>query len=576
MAIKILDEKVINKIAAGEVIERPASAVKELVENSVDAGADKIGVHIAGAGIELVEIEDNGEGMTYDELLLAFQRHATSKISSEEDLFRISSMGFRGEALPSIAAVSKIDVYTQKGEGEGVYARIEGGQFLEIRPHPCPRGTKIIVRDLFYNTPVRKKFLKSPVTEARHVYDVMCRYSLARPDISFSFGNEKKNFFKTPGNGKLRDAVTVIYGKDFLTPLVDVCFQGENYSLNGLVSTPGISRINRKNQLFFINCRPVRSPLLYSAVDAAYKGLLLSREYPVVILALSVPCDRVDVNVHPQKNEVRFRDEKSVFKLVQQVIRDTLDRVDCSVNLPYLSEEQDTAADFRSPAEEKQTAVREPYLLDFDLKADLKQPNLERDFKKERDLFGSGSREYTIIGQCLNAYILLEMDNSLWLVDQHAAHERIMYNRLQKIYENSQNLAQMLAFPLVLEISAEQIDLLESNRGFFAELGFMLEPIGHNSILIRAVPALISGQEIDVLSELLDLIQENKFPDLKEKAITVMSCKKAVKAGMRLELREMQEIIEQLFAAENHKNCPHGRPTFIKLPHKDIDRMFKR
>jgi DNA mismatch repair protein MutL len=302
MTIRLLDESLINQIAAGEVIERPASIVKELVENSLDAGSTRITVNIGNSGLDTIEVEDNGTGMTGDDLPLAFLRHATSKIKNELDLFKIRSMGFRGEALPSIASVSRIQIISRTEDTEGVCAFLEAGQIIKMEPCAHTRGTRIVVSDLFYNTPVRKKFLKSPVGESRHIYDMVCRYALARPDVSFSFVNEKKTVFKTPGNNSLRDTLTAIYGRDYLQHLVDIRHQGSTLSLAGLVSTPELTRTNRRNQIFFVNRRPVRTPLLFRALDEGYKGLLISRQQPVVILNLSVPAESVDVNVHPQKN----------------------------------------------------------------------------------------------------------------------------------------------------------------------------------------------------------------------------------------------------------------------------------
>jgi len=576
MAIKLLDDNLINKIAAGEVIEKPASIVKELVENCIDAGSTRISVRVFNAGIDRIEVEDDGEGISYAELPLAFLRHATSKISTEKDLFDISTLGFRGEALPSIASVSRIEIYTKREDDEGVYAIIEDGQILDIQAYPCARGTKIIVKDLFYNTPVRKKFLKSPVSEGRHVYNIMCKYSLSRPDISFTFSNDRKTFFKTPGNGKLGDVLVAIYGHDFTRGLVDISFQGEKYSLSGFISTPEVRRLNRKNQLFFINNRPIHSPLLYKAVDNAYKGILLNREHPIVFLAFSVPKDSIDVNIHPQKNELRFMDEKVIFKIVYDVLKEKLDGLDYRMSDTSSSLNLDISYPASSSAEEKHAAVYEQSLAD--LEPDFRiNKSINKHFSiSEPGLIEVTEKKYNIIGQCLDSYILFEKDDSLWIVDQHAAHERIMFSRLQNLYLSENETSQVLALPLVIELSAERIDLLEKHREFFIELGFELEQIGHNSVAVRAAPALVSGNEIDILNDLLDILQDNSKPDLKNEAMIMMSCKKAIKAGTVLSLKEMETIIEELFNVEGYKNCPHGRPTIIKVSHKDMDKMFKR
>ncbi|MEN6349247.1 MAG: DNA mismatch repair endonuclease MutL [Syntrophomonas sp.] len=577
MAIKLLDEQLINKIAAGEVIEKPASIVKELVENSIDAGAKLIAVKIARAGMEKIEVEDDGEGISYDELPLAFLRHATSKIAVEADLEKILTMGFRGEALPSIASVSRVDIYSRRENQDPVHALIEGGELLNLENFPAPIGTKIIVRDLFFNTPARKKFLKSSVTEGNHVYEMLCKYALARPDISFSFSNEKKQFFKTPGSGKLRDAVTALFGNDYSRSLIDLDFEGQNSSLSGLISSPGVSRINRKNQFFFVNNRPVRSPMLYKAVDTAYRGLLLSREHPVVLLQLSISPEQIDVNVHPQKTEIRFRDEQAVFKLVHNVLKSALDGLDFPVSTTW-SPFEDLYEHSRASKNEPVSIVREQVLPEFNI------PRPEPVYH-HTEVFSSQKTEpqiiyhtvsYKVIGQVLNSYILLEEEGSLWIIDQHAAHERVFYNRLKKQYASSREVIQILAVPVAVELSGQQSDLIENNMEFFSELGFELEPAGYNSILLRAVPGIAAGQEQEVLFELLDLLQQKQQVNLKEEAIIKMACKKAVKAGNRLNFREMETIIEELLGTEECRTCPHGRPTMIKLSRNDLERMFKR
>lgn len=584
MAIKLLDDKLINKIAAGEVIERPASIVKELAENSIDAGSRKINVRIISGGIERIEVEDDGEGIKSDELLLAFLRHATSKISKEEDLFSIATMGFRGEALPSIASVSRIDVYSKNNEDDSIHACFEGGKLLDKEVYPCPSGTKIIIKDLFYNTPARKKFLKSPVTEGNHIYDMMCKYALARPDISFSFSNEKRLFFKTPGRGKLRDAAIAVYGHDLNEDLLDVFYEGETYTLSGLISTPEISRANRKNQIFFINNRPVRSPLLYKTVDNAYKGLLISREHPVVILNINMPAEDVDVNVHPQKTEVRFKDEKVVFRLVSEVLRDVLDGQDFRFNNRYVMENPEPVYK-TEPVGKNEIRTRELFNI-YEHVPDYSNRRIDSFNVEDHDLVNDHSLSiddvntdapFQIIGQCFNSYILVQREDSLWLVDQHAAHERIIYSQLKEQYNNSASeISQLLAFPLSVELSGNQVELIEQNRELFTQLGYSLEIIGYNSVLIRATPGFAVGKEKEIVLELLDLLQERGSSDFRERAIIMMSCKKAIKSGTCLNGHEMVKIIEELLLVEGYKHCPHGRPTMICLDHVELDRMFKR
>lgn len=577
MTIKALDDNLINQIAAGEVIERPASVVKELIENAIDAGATAITVNISKGGTERIEVEDNGEGLSQDEIPLAFQRHATSKIDSAEDLFNIATMGFRGEALPSIASVARIDLYSKKRETQGVMARLEGGKFLKLQNHPSPDGTRVIVQDLFYNTPARRNFLKSPVSERGHIYDLLCKYALARPDISFCFSNDKKSFFKTPGNGNLKDVVFCIYGRDFARYLTEIYYSGEEYRVAGLISTPELRRLNRKNQIFFINHRPVRSVLLYKAVDQAYQGHLLSREHPVVILSITVPRASIDVNVHPQKNEVRFKDEKTIFRTVYSVLKDELEEVDYR---PLNSYQFTGNASPQSDSDYSRSRELHETAIEFDF-SNVPDNHMATDpvIPWQPTIGGNepaGAGEYRIIGQCLNAYILLEKEGALYLVDQHAAHERIIYNRLKEAYAAGKEVGQMLAVPLAIELSARQIGIIEENREYFSELGFSLDVIAPDTVLLRSAPAAMTGQELDVIYELLELCQDSSLPDRKDASIKTMACKKAVKAGDGLILQELVTIIRELFSTKDYKNCPHGRPTIIRWSQPELDRLFKR
>ena len=581
MSIKALDENLINKIAAGEVIERPASVVKELIENSIDAGATAITVKISQGGTDMIEVEDNGQGLDREEIPLAFQRHATSKIECAEDLFNISTMGFRGEALPSIASVSRIELYSKKKTGAGAFARLEGGKFLKLENAASPDGTRIMVKDLFFNTPARRNFLKSPVSESGHVYELLCKYALARPDISFSFSNDKKSFFKTPGNGSLQDVVTSIYGRDFTRYMIEARYRGEEYSVQGLISTPELRRLNRKNQIFFINHRPVRSVLLFKAIDQAYRGRLLSREQPVVILSITVPAASIDVNVHPQKNEVRFKDEKTVFRTVYAVVKDCLEQVDYRPLNQYSSPDRNSSGGYRPKPEirEWQESAMEFKYSDDAPGSGSEPPPLEIKPPVSAEGYSGyrpGAGEYKIIGQCLNAYILLEKDGSLYLVDQHAAHERILYNRLQEAYAAGKEVAQMLAVPLPIELSGRQISMIEQNKEYFMQMGLTLDVIAPDAVLLRSAPPWMIGQELEIINELLELRQDSSLPDLKDELMKSMACKKAVKAGDGLFMQEMETIIKDLFSTEAYKNCPHGRPTIIRMSRAELDRLFKR
>jgi DNA mismatch repair protein MutL len=590
MAIQLLKDDLINKIAAGEVIERPASIVKELIENSIDAGAKKIKVRISGGGIQEIEVEDNGKGLLFEEVELAFLRHATSKISKEEDLQHILTMGFRGEALPSIASVSRIELFSKAGPEPGVYYSLNAGQAIEHRVASTPAGTRIIVKDLFFNTPARKKFLKSVITESNHIYETLIKYALARPDISFSYSSEKKHYFKTPGNGSLMDAVVAIYGRDFTQHLITVDYEGTDYSISGLISTPEIKRVNRKNQLFFVNSRPIRSPLLYRAVDLAYQGRLVSREYPIVILLIKLNPSLIDVNVHPQKSEVRFQDEKTVLRLVTEVIKERLEHRNYSVNLNYFNNEYAAAIDITSgPDGSQQTELLQDsfpageminnHNFAFNQLNNTSGQAVEPQFIAEISQPDSTApAAFRIIGQIFNTYILLEKDDALWIADQHAAHEKIIFSQLLNNYYQSEPVIQNLLLPITMELSARQINLIEKNLDWLTGLGFDIQIIGHSSIALRAIPVHAAGHEQDIVFEILDNLADNKNSVLEftRSALAIMACRKAVKSGQALKLEEMQNIIHDLFQTKDYQHCPHGRPTIIGLSADDLGKMFKR
>jgi DNA mismatch repair protein MutL len=584
MTIKLLEDDLINKIAAGEVVERPASIVKELVENSIDAKANDIRVKISGGGRERIEVEDNGQGIKYEEVNLAFLRHATSKIRQEADLQRILSLGFRGEALPSIASVSRVDLYSQSAGEKGVHVSLEGGQVLQQEIYPSAPGTRIVVKDLFFNTPARQKFLKSPVTESNYIYELMCKYALSRPDISFSYSSERKNYFKTPGQDSLLDTIMSIYGKDFTDQLMEVYYKGQDYLIKGFISQPEMKRSNRKNQLIFINRRPISSPVIYRAIDQAYQGRLLSREHPVVILSIDLDPAQVDVNVHPQKSQVRFQDEQGVFRVVLDVLRSRLENSHWGVKLNYFQ------GDKLPPL-----SIQENKILEYEKRPEQgaifkqyeKPPWAEQD-RESKDLLPSpdtiipeleeeSGEDTKIIGQAFDSYILLQKDNSLWIADQHAAHERVIYNQLRDSIKDQRAQVQDLIIPITLELSSKEMDILQQYLESFQSLGFELQVIGPNSIALRGVPQEAWGREKEILYGILDELLTNKgVPDLYGPALNVISCKQAVKAVTRLSTPEMAKIISSLLALDDYGHCPHGRPTIIRLSYEDLERMFKR
>lgn len=578
MAIQILDTHLINKIAAGEVIERPASIVKELVENAIDAGSTRISVSIEGGGMSRIEVEDDGCGMSPDDLKLAFERHATSKILSEEDLYALQTMGFRGEALPSIASVSRVEVLTRQEPHHGVRILMEGGVLQAMDPYPTAVGTRISVRDLFFNTPARRKFLKSPVTEGSHIYEIMTKLALSHPDVSFTYANERKRYFKTPGNGELEDVVAEVYGVNMLEHYLPLNWQGDNYKLQGLISCPELRKHNRKNQIFFVNQRLVRNPVLTRAMDEAYRGLLLSREYPAAILFLSCPPESVDVNVHPQKSEVKFQDDQKIFRIVFHAIKDILN--DHPYQLDEVKTYENPASFQRAPDTGGSTYRQDVHVQEqafsFEKEGSQVEYKPTRVYSAPEPERVGGDSSYIILGQFARAYILVEKDDSLFLVDQHAAHERIRFNQIQQSFLEKESVSQILVFPLQFELTVKQMDLMEKHRDLFTSIGFELEPLGPESMVVRSAPRFARGQEITTVTELLEFLEDKPPLDFFHHAFATMACKGAVKAGQVLSVQEMENIIRELLRNPEWKNCPHGRPTVLQLSREELDRRFKR
>lgn len=580
MSIKLLKDDLINKIAAGEVIERPASIVKELIENSIDANASKINVAILNGGKDYIEVEDNGIGLREEELPLAFLRHATSKISNENDLYNITTMGFRGEALPSIASVAKVTVVSSQADSIGIKGEIEGGVIKSLETCASPQGTRIIVRDLFFNTPARKNFLKTTVTEGNVVYEMVQRYALARPDISFSFKKDNKQYFKTPGNGDIHDTVQAIFGHDFADSLIPIDYKGDYYAIKGLISSPDFTRANRKAQYFFVNSRPIRSSILYKAVDTSYKGLLVSREHPVVFLSITLPPQDVDVNVHPQKTEVRFKDEKGIFHVIYQVIREQLTNIEYNPVHKWHVTPNIAVEKYPTQINEPDTKITQVYNNELSFSKSDPTPipavNYESSSIKTSYSLDKEDSAYKVIGSYDDTYILMAYNDALWLIDQHAAEERIIYNKLRKQYDNNDPSSQRLAFPLTLDLSAKDVEVITENIQTFNQLGFTIDLLGHDAIVIRNAPAICLGQERELVLEIIEMLKDGKDVDIYDKALITMACKKAIKAGQGLNFYEMETIIQDLLKTEDYKNCPHGRPTLIKLNKSDIKQMFKR
>ena len=605
MRIQILDEQLVNQIAAGEVVERPASVVKELVENAIDANSRHILVSIEEGGLKKIEVEDDGEGMTEEEIPCAFQRHATSKIRCENDLHRLSTLGFRGEALPSIASVSRVKIDSARQGKSGAFAVLEGGDIREHGACPASSGTRIVVEELFFNTPARRKFMKTVTTEFHKVHDLMVRQALSRTDISFTFQHNGKVYFKTPGTGRLPETVAALWGRKVLECFIPVEWEGETGRVSGLISRPEYKRGNRQRQLFFVNGRMVQDMLLSRALDEGYRGLLISKEYPAAVLFLTLNQDEIDCNVHPQKMQVRFREEGKVFQIIRDTVREALSGLNHQLGFGAFAERAAAAeaeAGGKPPRwaslppkktgdtpplnhsmylfteKEPVQGVAEaavPYEPYPAVGPGLEEWEAEQTFQKEQAERRDIRQNFRIVGQAFQGYILLEYENTLWIVDQHAAHERINYNRiLQKLHDN-QPLTQMLVMPQVLEVTPREMDTFSQKREELERLGFVMEVLGERTLILRGVPETCANaweHSPDTIESLHDITSAASI----ERMAARLACKKSVKDGEKLTMDEMRNVIGELLATEDFRHCPHGRPTFIEISHDDLEKKFKR
>ncbi len=709
--ISVLDKNTIDKIAAGEVIERPSSIVKELVENAIDAGSNAVTVEIKDGGTTLVRITDNGEGIAPSEVKKAFMRHATSKITKAEDLFGITSLGFRGEALSSIAAVCQVELITKTaGELTGVRYAIEGGE--EKTPEPeeigAPEGTTFKVRNVFYNTPVRRKFLKSPQTEAGYINDLMERLALSHPEVSFKFINNNQNRLHTSGNSNLKDIIYGIYGREITANLVEVHGEAPFGTLTGYIGKPIISRGNRNYENYFINGRYIRSSIISKAIEDAYKNFMMQHKYPFTVLHFQLDGDLLDVNVHPTKMELRFSDQEGMYRLVYETVRNALVGREMIPDVHVGKEapapkEPPKKESFPEPfevkrreammqekrAEAKKTAatiyatpgtnatkteaaasiVRErpnysssreeggfakslyevpenllkPTERKVDEQAEMekwtsegKNPALKLQARpatndttaassaametptsakpaeaelppespippavpsesepatsvqspKQMDLFEEKLlskehiKEHRIIGQLFETYWLVEFHEKLYIIDQHAAHEKVLFERTMKSLKDKEYTAQQISPPLIVSLSIKEQELLNKYMKNFETIGFEIEPFGGDEFSIRAVPGNLFGlAERDVFLEMLDSLDKDTgrvSEDLINEKIASMSCKAAVKGNHRLSEKEAEALIDELLTLDNPYNCPHGRPTIIAMSKYELEKKFKR
>ncbi|MCX7714609.1 MAG: DNA mismatch repair endonuclease MutL [Clostridia bacterium] len=615
--IHVLSQELSDKIAAGEVVERPASVVKELVENSIDAGATVITVEIKDGGISYMRVADNGSGMSEEDARTAFLRHATSKLRTQEDLDAIYTLGFRGEALSSILAVSKIDLFTKTADDkEGIHLYAEGGNILSLQSAGTPNGTTIVVKNLFYNTPARMKFLKKNSTEAGYISDIMSKFILAHPNISFRFINGGKEVLFSSGNNKLTDCIYTVYGKDFAKSVISVDYQNEGLRIAGVIGKSEISRPNRNFQNFFINKRYIKSPLIIRAVEEAYKNQIMSGKFPAAILNLEINPALIDINVHPTKLEVKFADEKSIYEAVYFGVKNALYSIpsipEIAPNSKPVSQIPKTeifapsvgiknVLPFSTDKTPKEKTENELWNL-----SDLIDPTPKSYEENERENLTAedvsfktpvslkaqqeraeyikppytAAQEYKIIGQIFNSYIIVERGQEMLLIDQHAAHERLKYEQLKKLLANGNMTPQTLLFPAVVNLSSVEFCTFCENKDFFYSMGFETEEFGDNSIIVRTTPSSIDEHDIsELMVELISQLAQSKREIMsvkEERALYTIACKSAVKANRFMHFSEIEALLNEIFSLDNINTCPHGRPIIVSMSKNQIEKEFKR
>lgn len=639
--IALLSNETIDKIAAGEVVEKPLNVVKELVENSIDAGSTNISVEIKNGGIELIRVTDNGCGIPKNQISKAFLRHATSKLRTISDLEELSSLGFRGEALSSISAVSKTEMIT-KTEDEllGSLFKVEGGVFADSAEIGAPNGTTIVIRQLFFNTPARRKFLKSPVAEALAIEDMVEKFALSHPEISFQFINNGKTKISTPKNGSLKDVIYHIFGKNVYDNLLRVSYEVNGISITGFTGRPELNYQARNGELYFVNGRFVKSNDIKTAIEEVYRNYLMQHQFPFCVLNIEVSPDTVDVNVHPQKLEVRFSDSKLIKDTVIEALKDAfLDKelipsvsisntLDANKNSDFDYVAKESAFDNNSfepsdkyddsdemASEEKNVnsvsilaskfeeisfqdnipndvitpksniRVPEPFetkrftdtLFEKAPKAKYEQESL---FEKKL-INDEPIKKYRIIGQVFDTYWLISLDDDLYIVDQHAAHEKVNYEKFVKMYESIEvSPGQMLLPPIVIHLSPKEEAVLLNYEEVFTKIGYEFQEFGQGSYAIRSVPLNLYGStEEEMFHRLLNELMEKDgvyAPSVVMEKLASMSCKAAIKGNQRISFTEMENLMMQLMSLDNPYNCPHGRPVFIKITKYELEKKFKR
>ena len=659
--IQVLDQITIDKIAAGEVIERPASIVKELVENSIDAKAASVTVEIQDGGISLIRVTDNGSGIEREDIRNAFLRHSTSKIRKVEDLAHIASLGFRGEALSSISAVTRTELITKTKEDTfGTRYVIEGGVEQSLEDAGAPDGTTFLVRQLFYNVPARRKFLKTPMTEAGHVQDLLMRLALSHPEVAFTFINNGQTKMRTSGNGKLKDVIYSIYGREAAANLIELDYSMDGLVMKGYLGKPVITRGNRNFENYFVNGRYVKNAMLSKAIEDAYKDFLMQHKFPFVVIHFQVDGEKIDVNVHPTKMEMRFQRQQDVYNIVYEGVHRTLLEPELIPQVeapapkvisqpksesPFLLKPKTAPQPMEKKPEEKEEPHDEAYFMkkmkervlsyhqrnssaEVAKKEQIFRPQaqaerikdalarakeVEKQLQKQAEeqpeliretpvyetkpvteekaeqlnlfeehlLKREKKAEYKLIGQVFETYWLVEFENSLYIIDQHAAHERVLYERTLKEMKNREFTAQYLSPPIILSLSMQEAQVLNENMDRFTRIGFEIEPFGGEEYAVRAIPDNLFGIAkkellLEMLDDLADGISTSMTPELIDEKVASMSCKAAVKGNNRLSAQEADALIGELLLLENPYHCPHGRPTIIAMTQRELEKKFKR
>ena len=630
--INVLDQATINQIAAGEVVERPASVAKELVENAIDAGATAVTVEIKEGGISLLRVTDNGSGMEKDDIKTAFLRHATSKIKSALDLITVGSLGFRGEALSSISAVAQVELLTKtKDAFVGSRYVIEGGEEKNFEEAGCPSGTTFLIRNLFYNVPARKKFLKTAMTEGGYINELMERMALSRPDVSFKYMNNGKTILHTTGGNELKDIIYHIYGRDIALSVLPVKYPKDEFGIeiSGYIGKPLIARGNRTQENYFINGRYIKCAIINRAIEDAYKSYMMGHKYPFTAIHITVPPEFIDVNVHPSKMELRFSNNEAIYHAIYQVIRDTLSGKNMIVPIT-LSEKEDKQEQKKEILQQQKVSVPEPFEVKrreqtltkpvieqkpqvlYDVIKENKEEyiatsgvlnkqdnhettTVEHQIKYEQvqntkpeqmelpaDLLAKDNRkEFNLIGQVFATYWLIEMEEQLYIIDQHAAHEKVLFERtMDKLRKWEEIYTQSLLPPMILSLTMREAECLKKNLEVFKRLGFEIEEFGGLEFKVTEVPAdLVTVDSKELLTEVLNtLLSERDFKnaDVLLEKVASLSCKAAVKGNHRMSEAEAKQLISDMLTLDNPYHCPHGRPTTISMSKYELERKFKR